>query len=262
MPTDVKVENIRKSVISLERCKNRSYTEVGNERASDYIRCELRKYGYDVRLDRFTYRGRTYHNIIAEMRVGESPKNYLVCAHFDSNAMGRRGPLKRAPGADDNASGVAALLELGRILCELKPRVNVSLVFFNLEEEKQMGSKHLARKFARGDVRIDGVINLDTIGTWEGAISRKLPVNYISDERSAALLKLMRRHFPHPIERAKGFWQDDHASFWKEGYEAIELTENGCSKYIHTMEDTHEKLHYGNIARIADGLGEFLTRID
>ena len=61
---------------------------------------------------------------------------------------------------------------------------------------------------------------------------------------------------------AKEFWLDDHASFWNEGYEAIELTEKGCSKYIHTIKDTHEKLHYGNIARIVDGLWEFLTHIN
>lgn len=160
--------------MDLEECENRSYAGVGNEKASDYIRSELMKYGYKVRKDRFRYKGMVYHNIIAERGASESPKNYIVCAHFDSNAMGRRGPLRNAPGADDNASGVAALLELSRILWSRKPMVNVIFIFLNLEEEKQRGSKHLARKFARGGERIDGVINLDTIGTWKGPISKEV----------------------------------------------------------------------------------------
>ena len=245
--------NVRSHITTLESFHNRFYTEPGNQKAIEYLCQTLANFGLETEKDFFYYQNRRYCNIITRLN-GKSKKTYLVCAHFDSKAKKGERFLKKAPGADDNASGVAALLELAKILKHKKGKDNLYFAFFNLEEQQRKGSKHFARNTLGQNKKINGVINLDTIGTWKKPISKDLPVNYVSDQQSTALLNSAKRSFPYPLRPAKEPWLDDHASFWEKGIPAIELTQDGCTPYMHTTQDTSEKLHYENINKIVNGL--------
>lgn len=257
---NAQIKNLKKHILNLTSYKNRFYTKSGNKKAAEYIHQELLNSNLQITKDYFVYKKKKYYNVLSEIK-GEIKKTYIVCAHFDSKALHRKKPLKLAPGADDNASGIAAILELIKILSKQKIKSNVLFIFFNLEEEKRIGSKHLAKKFAKNKLRIEGVINLDTIGTWKGKISKKFPLNYVSDKKSEILIKRMKRQFLCPIKPAKELWRDDQASFWDNGYKAIELTEDGCTKFMHTSKDTLEKLHFKNITTIVDELAKFFFKI-
>ena len=109
----------------------------------------------------------TLHNVIASSSDKTRPV-ILLSAHFDSTASVNRRLSPQAPGADDNASGVAALLELARILKGRTAERNIEFVFFNCEEQGTAGSKHLAKMYKDNQWPIEYMINLDTIGTWKG----------------------------------------------------------------------------------------------
>ncbi len=244
-------ENLIRYVKGLSAIESRHYLHSGNKIGGQYISNELKAMGYSVEKDLFNYEEKSYDNIIAKLN-NRGNKNYIVCAHYDSTSKD-----VSAPGADDNASGVAAVLELARILKEIDLKVNVEFILFNLEEAGGIGSKHLAKMYKESGIELEGVINLDTIGTWQGDISEEYPLTYVTDENSEDFMNSIIAHMPLTLKRCKDMWTDDHGSFWQVGYKAIELTELGVTPYMHTGEDTYEKLNYDNISKIVNGLEVF-----
>jgi Peptidase family M28 len=88
----------------------------------------------------------------------------LIIAHYDSRMRDINQSNARAPGADDDASGVAAVLELARILTQVKLRNNIQFVLFSGEEQGQWGSTAFVKHLQANDIKPDLVINLDMIG--------------------------------------------------------------------------------------------------
>ncbi|MEJ2648026.1 MAG: M20/M25/M40 family metallo-hydrolase [Sedimentisphaerales bacterium] len=251
--------NLKKHVEELTALESRYTTHPGNEKAAEYIINELKKYGYLPVEDSVEVENKTLFNVISDSSDKKKPV-ILLSAHFDSISYTNRNLSSQAPGADDNASGVAALLELARILKENNIQKNFEFVFFNCEENGKLDSKHLSDKYRDNDWQIEYMINIDTIGTWEGPLSKTCPVNYVTDENSKEIVKQLEERFPYPLQKAKTLWRDDHASFWNNGFKAIEITEDGCTQHMHKPTDTDEKLNYDNIARIVHGLYMFLSQ--
>lgn len=255
----VSISSLKKHVEQLTALESRNITHPGNKKAAEYIIDKLKQYGYSPVEDSFEVENKTLFNVITNSSDKKKPV-ILLSAHFDSISYINRNLSSQAPGADDNASGVAALLELARILKENNIRKNFEFVFFNCEENGKLGSKHLSDKYRDNEWQIDYMINIDTIGTWEGPLSKTCPVNYVTDENSKEIVKQLEERFPYPLQKAKTLWRDDHASFWNNGFKAIEITEDGCTQYMHKPTDTAERLNYDNIARIVHGLYLFLSR--
>jgi hypothetical protein len=109
---------------------------------------------------------------------------------------------------------------------------------------------------------LDGVINLDTLGTWPVSLADGGKVNYVANEASQPWMEEIRRRFPLPLKPAGTLWEDDHASFWAEGFPAIELTEEGCTPFMHTPGDTSEKVDVRSVALVADALVHMLQRLE
>lgn len=245
--------NLIKHIQHLTALESRHITHPGNKKAEEYIIHELKKYGYSPNTDSFQANNMTLHNVISDSSDKKKPV-ILLSAHFDSTSSVNGKLSSQAPGADDNASGVAALLELARILRKHRIQKNFEFVFFNCEEVGTFGSKHLSNKYRDNHWQIDYMINIDTIGTWKGPLSKTCPVNYVTDKNSMGVIKQLKEQFPYPLQKAKTMWRDDHGNFWNNGFKAIEITEDGCTKHMHKPTDTAEKLHYDNIAKIVHGL--------
>src|SRR5262249_25628366 len=135
------------------------------DRAADYIRQALEEAGGAVRDQPFEVRGKTYRNVIASFGPASGPV-VVVGAHYDT-----AGPL---PGADDNASGVAGLLELGRLLGASPPKVRVELVAYTLEEPPffrtdRMGSAVHAEALKAAGVEVRAMISLEMLGCYSDA---------------------------------------------------------------------------------------------
>jgi Zn-dependent M28 family amino/carboxypeptidase len=154
-------ERLRRTILDLQSMGERASWQ-GQYEASRYVQQRIAELGLKPEVQTYTHEGSTYQNIIAALPGSvELDRRLLAIAHYDSKNWI---PGKDAPGADDNASGVAALLEVARILCQGPNHNSMQLVFFSNEEQDQIGSKHFARNAKETGTNIGGIINIDTVG--------------------------------------------------------------------------------------------------
>jgi Zn-dependent M28 family amino/carboxypeptidase len=224
-----------------------SYATAQLDQAAQYLASQYAAVGLPVTYDPFVLNGDTMTNLVAELPgVGpDADRIYILCAHYDSTS---RNPSSVAPGADDNASGSAAVLEAARILSQHSFNRTIRFAHFAGEEQGLIGSAHYAAAAAlRGDL-IDGVINLDMIG-YESVPPNDhiVEVHAGMDPASIALADVLVSNIteyelllvPETITLTATS-RSDHASFWNQGYAAILGIEdfNDFSPYYHSANDT------------------------
>ncbi len=247
-------------------------------RSIAYLTKELESYGYQVSLQEFVARGKTVSNVEVEIQGSEIPHEIVVIgAHYDT--------IEGCPGANDNGSGVAVLLELARLLVGSKPKRTIRLVAFANEEPpffytRHMGSYHYAQRCRKRNETVTAMVALETVGFYsDEPDSQHYPfpfsffypstadfIGFVSNFGSGSLVRraigTFRKHTCFPSEglAAPGFitgvcWSD-HWAFWKAGYPAIMITDTAFFRYnaYHTPFDRHEKLDYGRMARVVSGL--------
>jgi Peptidase family M28/WD40-like Beta Propeller Repeat len=132
-------------------------TQPGNAKAIEFLARTLRSWGYEPELQWFDARGNRSANVIAKLPGTVNPELiYVVSSHFDS--------VERGPGADDDTSGTAALLEAARVLKDRPQAATIHFAFFTGEEAGLLGSREYVRRaVANGDL-IVGALNNDMIG--------------------------------------------------------------------------------------------------
>jgi Zn-dependent M28 family amino/carboxypeptidase len=253
--------------------------------AADYIERTFAELGYRPEDEPFESRGETVRNIVAERRGNATPSEIvLVGAHYDS--------VLGSPGANDNGSGVAALLELARLLAAHELARTVRFVAFVNEEppfsySAEMGSLvHARAAKARGnDIR--AMLSLETIGHYSdvpGSQQYPFPLrwfypdtaNFIGFVGNLSSRKLVRsalgsfrRHASFPSEGAAvpeqipGVGWSDHWSFWQAGFRAIMVTDTAFYRYAHyhTAGDTPDKVDYERTARVVAGLAGVIAEL-
>ena len=248
------------------------------ERAAAYIESTLTALGYQVSAQEYSARGLVWRNLEATLSGTGRPQQVVVVgAHYDS--------AEEAPGADDNASGVAGVLELARIFAGRPQSRTVRFVFFPNEEPPSfptaaMGSRHYATEARKRSDQIVAMLSIESIGYYDtdkGSQRYPFPLNlaypdvgdfigFVSNLSSRSLLHraigAFRAHATFPTQGAAapswvpGVWWSDHWSFWREGYPAIMITDTAPYRYpfYHTRQDTPDKLDYDRTARVVDGL--------
>jgi Zn-dependent M28 family amino/carboxypeptidase len=253
--------------------------------AAEYIRRVLENAGYAVNEQSFTSGDLSVSNLEAVLPGnGRADESIVVGAHYDS--------VIGTPGANDNASGVAALLELARLLAGTPLPRSVRFVAFANEEAPffygdEMGSNRYAgRARARGE-RIKAMLALETIGYYtDQPGSQRYPFpfglfypdtgNFIGVVGNLASRRLVRQALAafrattaFPSEgvaapgRMKGVHWSDHWSFWQAGFPAVMVTDTALYRYphYHSASDTPEKLDYAGLARVTGGLAEVVTAL-
>lgn len=248
-------------------------------RTREYISERLRQWGYNPVEQQFTYKGRQYFNIEASIKGESAPGEIiLIGAHYDT--------VEDTPGADDNASAVAVLLEMGRLMRGSSPARTVKFVFFSLEERpafatRSMGSDVYARKEKDAGADIRGMICLEMVGYYSdrpGGQSIPLPlmgkristtpdfIGVIGNSSSRDLLTQVRRSIETgsrvPVESLiassliPGVDFSDHRSFWKMGYQAVMITDTAFYRNpnYHTSKDTIDTLDFEKMADLLRGL--------
>lgn len=157
----IRPENLRATVSLLESYENRVSHE-NQWHAARWIARELKDTGYETEVQTYQYEGEIWPNIVARLVGDDRDAPVYVCiAHIDSTSDN---PHDVAPGADDDGTGVAVLLESARALTKLKPRHSIYFVFFSNEEYGRAGSKSFARKARKEGLEIAAVINFDVLG--------------------------------------------------------------------------------------------------
>lgn len=164
----VSIERLRQYLNTLSDFHTRhSKSQILND-VGDYILNELRGLGYkDTSFHSFRA---TIDNEVFELRniickkKGIDEKLIIVCAHYDCIMNRKEDSVSRAPGANDNGSGVSAIIEIARILANENLRHSVQFVFFSGEEQGLLGSKSYAKYIKESGVDLYRLINLDMIG--------------------------------------------------------------------------------------------------
>ena len=247
--------------------------------ASQYVQRCVRDLGYAVSVQQIDSGDRRVDIVAAKRRGAVSPGEFVVVgAHYDSVAG--------CPGANDNATGVVALLELAEAFSGAAPGRTLCFVAFSNEEPSffqtpEMGSLHYARAArARGE-RIVAMLSLETIGAYSdtpGSQRYPLPlfgifypreanfIAFVGHFRSRVLVRqavgTFRRYAVFPSEGTAapawiaGIGWSDHWAFWQHGYPAIMITDTALFRYppYHTAEDTLDKIVYKRMARVVSGL--------
>lgn len=279
VPGDVDPERLKAHVRALtERFVPRDSTHPENlERAAVYIEEALRQAGGQVESQRYEVDGRAYRNVIA--RFGpEAGERIIVGAHYDATPT--------TPGADDNASGVAGLLELAVPLGQKPPSVRVDLVGFTLEEMPhfhtlRQGSAVHASSLREAGVAVRAMLSLEMLGTFNDAPdSQHYPVsalrlshpdrgNFIAvvgrvgeGPLVSTISEAMRKATPLPVEHlnaprtVEGVDFSDHASYWDANYPAVMVTDTAFFRNprYHTPADTWDTLDYGRMAQVVQGV--------
>src|SRR5262245_21826880 len=135
----------------------------------DFIEKELSSYGLKVESDYFLYHGKKFRNIIGRLSPNRGGSLIILGAHFDS--------VQGTPGADDNASGVAVLLEAARLLGQAIVGAQVLFCAFNLEELNMIGSGYFAQKLKSAGAKVTAMISLEMVGYINSrAGSQKYPL--------------------------------------------------------------------------------------
>ena len=252
--------------------------------AADFIETSFSRAGLQPRRDSYDFQGRACHNIETEIR-GARPEILLIGAHYDS--------VFGSPGANDNGSGVAAMLALARRFAGKPGQHTLRFVAFVNEEPPyfltaQMGSfVYAGRCKARGD-RISAMISLETIGYFSDAPhSQTYPapglgvfypsignfIGFVSNVPSRNLLHraiaLFRKHARIPSEGAAlpGFipgvsWSDQWA-FWQRGYPGIMITDTAPFRYphYHAATDMPDRLDYDRFALVVSGMQRVIEQL-
>ena len=262
----------------------RSHADIEElNRSADYIEEKLTSYGCNVQRQSFTCMENTYHNIIGTTGGTKDSGILVIGAHYDT--------VFGTPGADDNASGVAGLLELARLISIAPASMKICFCAFTLEEPpffqtRHMGSYIYAESLRRNKVTIEGMISLEMIGyycdikgcqyypfsffkwfypekgdfiAFVGNISSK---NFTRKTKQAfQKVSTMRVVSLNTVAVVPGVDFSDHASFWKFDYPAFMITDTAFYRNpnYHTAGDTADTLDYKRMALLVSGLKSALT---
>jgi Zn-dependent M28 family amino/carboxypeptidase len=246
--------------------------------AADHVRGRLEAAGYAPRTQPYEVSRIHVENIDALHEGSTRPAEILVIgAHYDSVAG--------CPGANDNATGVAAMLELAGRFAGIQTARSIRFAAFVNEEPPffqtaQMGSLVYARAARQRGDRVVGMLSLETLGyysdepgsqAYPAGLAELFPdtgnfIGMVSNLESARLLADVHRAFtartnfpvqatPAPAEMPGVGWSDQWA-FWQAGYPAVMVTDTAPYRYpwYHTPQDTPDKICFPQFAAVVDGL--------
>ena len=246
-------DRIRRHIQALEGVRHPQAAPEALDRAARYIRTSLQSMGYEMTEHRFFEDNREFGNIIASRGGTAFPEQrVIVLAHYDT--------VSTTPGADDNASGVAVLLEVAEALKPFQFERSVQFIGVNLEENARVndhtsgtrGSRALAAYARENDWIIEGVLVLESVAyagdsavqTAPAGIPFKVPevgdfIAVVGNENSRELVEgfarsIDRYRLPLPYELfvvpgagevLPDTRRSDHAPFWDNGYKAVMVTD-------------------------------------
>jgi len=244
----VEPERLMATAERLQNFYSRAVTYHGNDAATAFLEEEYRKIiRTAVERQYFEAPGRGEDKVVANVvaripGVSRPDEQVLVGGHFDSATLGSSsGSVVYSPGADDNASGTAAVLECARILSGYAFDRTLVFAAFNAEEVGLVGSTYYAEAARAGGDDIRAMINLDMVAYDAGPLDAEAICNGASYDMAELMAKKAAKYTSvDMVTRSGGPSSSDHSPFWNNGYAAIWQFEgwNDSSPHIHTTGDT------------------------
>ena len=254
--------NIQSHINELITFHNRHSKSHFIHQVAEWIRNKLIGFGYsenDLFYHEYIEQGYQLKNLICTKK-GVSDKIILLCAHYDTILIANTEDIvSRAPGANDNASGVSALLEIARIMLSIKTDYTIQFVFFSGEEQGLWGSKHYAKKMKDNNEDLLLVINMDMCGET-GFLSNNNTTFIDIDDGSTGIIdenNEMSQHFGQKMEQyGKDYtelsiefdpiYASDYMPFEARGYVCIGAYDGSAideNPHYHTQLDIPENLN-------------------
>lgn len=247
-----------------------------------YILHSLESYGYEVTRSPVEFQGQTFYNLLARKISASQSARFIIAAHFDA--------VPGTPGADDNASGAACLLEAARCLAETPAASKLEFAAFNLEEYGLIGSSAYARHLKKSKTAIKGMVSLEMVGyTDRRKGSQQLPavlkpfypdtgdfIALIGDTGSKKLLETASQSFREipnlPVQSLTVPFKgrilpatrlSDHAPFWDQGYPALLITDTSFFRnpHYHTPGDSLSTLDMDFITQVTAAVCRLAKKI-
>ena len=246
MVGEVSTQALADTIKKLEAFQTRYATLPSCAAAGSWLFDSFNALGLAVERDDFTFGGYGAFNVVATLPGRTSPDQIVVVgAHYDSAS---NDSTHLAPGADDNASGTAVVLELARVFSRRSFDFTIKFVAFSAEESGLYGSGHFAQEARAAGQKIIGVVNLDMVAYVDREPEDlDLVVNGPSDWLATAFAAAASAYAPLPTLRVmNGSWaRSDHARFWEQGYSAVCGIEdwNPSNPNYHKTYDTFSTLN-------------------
>ena len=279
--------NLRRHVTMLAgRIGERNYIKRhALDSAAEYIRTSFASLGLPISEQEFQAKDQLFHNIEVTVTGTSRPKEIVVVGgHYDS--------VLGTPGADDNASGTAAVIELARMFSTSRPDRTIRFVAFANEEPpffftEDMGSRHYARRARERGDDIVAMLSLETIGYYrDGQNTQHYPPilgsfypgqgNFIGVVGNVSSRSLVHRvigdfrdstQFPSAGTaawmRIPGISWSDQWSFWLEGYDGVMITDTAPFRNdgYHQPWDKPDSLNYDHMARVVNGVARVVRNL-
>lgn len=278
---------IKNHLFAVTKTKNyRNYQNIDQLiSTAAYIKNVFDQYSNDVKYQEYEVNNQIYKNVICSFGPKEQPR-IIVGAHYD--VCGNQ------EGADDNASGVVGLLELARLLKNLKLNYRIDLVAYTLEEPpffktEYMGSYVHAKSLRDEKVEVSGMISVEMIGYFSiEKKSQSYPIGILSlfygnkgdfitlvkkfgsgkfankfGRRFRSTKTICTKTFKAP-KSIPGIDYSDHLNYWHFGYSALMITDTSFYRnpHYHKLSDTMETLDLHRMALVIDGVYQALLSID
>lgn len=250
--------------------------------AADYIDAVFRENHFAVKHQRFSCYGKTVANLIAEKK-GRNSGVIVVGAHYDT--------VPGSPGADDNASSVAALLEIARLSRGIKNENTIVFAAFVNEEPpcggtENMGSMVYAEGLKKGNVPVKVMICLESIGYFSDKEQQQYPIpgmrlfypraadflaiigNFKSSRYAVSLARMIRKNARIRVrtlvapDYVAGINRSDHFAFWHNGFKAVVISDTAFyrNKNYHRETDTIDTLDFDSMTQIVKGMRKALKK--
>jgi hypothetical protein len=216
---------------------------------SNYLYSELTAINIPVKYDPWHEKQKSGKNIVATLPgIHSATTTVLICAHYDSLAI--------SPGAEDDSSGVAAILMIVDIMRHYSFNTTVNFVLFSGEEQGLLGSRSYAKNASATNDNIIGVLALDKIG-YAVTSEEGNSLRHHANPASAWMVNISQSvayRYPNEIElTVLSLPEDpdsDHLSFVEQGYAGSDLVRNSTNPYYHTSEDIADHMNFSYLAKV------------
>ena len=292
--TQIDSNRLKQNVQMLEGIRHRTTGAAHLQAVRDSLLARFQQYGLETRIHQFPYNNYTGENIIGKkMSANNDARVYIVDGHYDT--------VDDSPGADDNGSGLAAILEILRVLAPLELTSAVEFIGFDLEEQGLLGSEAFVPGGIQSDEKIAGVFNLDMIGFFSDQpnsqtmpqgfdiffpdlyaelVANEFRANFIistANTNSNSLLFLLdsmaTQYVPDLLvgnisvpgtgTLIADSRRSDHAAFWDAGYKALHLSDGAETRNAnyHGPNDTIGTLNFTFIYQITQAVAASLLHL-
>ncbi len=223
---------------------SRNVFHAHNNLTADFLFQTLSRFGLPTYNQNYSAVGR---NVYAVQTGAVYPdQKFIICAHYDDMPMMQ----PPAPGADDNASSAAVVLEAARLISPIQTPYTIIFALWDEEEIGLIGSANYARLAVQSGEQILGIINMDMLG-WDPENDGLMNIETSSIANSVALANLIKSLNANyqiglsPVIYNPGSLRSDHKSFWDQGFSAVEISEwspgqGSIYPFLHTSNDRIE----------------------